>query len=114
MKTFKSFILEMGQLLQHYDDRDTSVTTKTPPKNIESHGKLHSVMDSGHEVRLKRNNEFRVVDPKTKLAQITLTTNPNLNNHSVETLSGRKGSTVKAHELYHHLITKLRPSKKQQ
>jgi hypothetical protein len=111
MLSFKSFLVEMGQYLQHHTDKDSSVTTNKPPKNIEKYGKLHSVMDSGHEVRLKHNKQFgskeySVIDLKTKLSQINLhTLSKNDKHHTINELSGRKDSPVKAHQLYHHLIT---------
>ena len=110
MKTFKSFILEMGQLLQHYDERHPSVTTDKG-KKLESFGNLHSKIGD-HEVRMKQDKkgltrQFSVVDPKTKKAQIHLDTDSfgDGKNLTVSKVSGRQGSMVKAHELYHHLIT---------
>lgn len=110
MKKFKDFLVEMGQYLQHYNDRHPSVTNKKPPKVIKSYGEHHSTMDNGYHVHIKHigdNKEIRVVDPKTKLTHIHLETYSGDNKkHSIQTLSGRKESPVKVHELYHHLITK--------
>lgn len=115
MITFKQYLVEMGLYLTRHTERSNAVTTNKAPKDLKfTYGKHISTMSSGHHVYHREGgytSDYHAVDPNTGLSHMHMigkeSKNPaHVNKIKIEGLSGRKGGTVKAHDFYHHLITK--------
>ena len=103
MLSFKSFLIEMGKYLSSVEDKGSELSrvdydSRNFKKHSDlSHGELHhKIIDGDHHWAVKENGEEKM----------RLITKANGNNHHIAWVSAKQGNKTKAHELYHHLITK--------
>jgi hypothetical protein len=103
MKNLKEFLLEMPLRLLNYSEEEGRLH-KTKKwflgKKISTHPK------TGHDIYMKGKVWFtyRAVHPKTKKIEMEVQGYKNRGHFQISTLAGVEGSTIKAHQLYHHLI----------
>lgn len=114
MYTFKQFILEMPQKIDYgLDNRITDHTTVNPNTNDTFIGKTASghhiykrgggLFNSRMYYALRPHHNPDIKTHKDVDMYVAGRHNKDTGHFSVDVLQGRKGSTLKAHEFYHHI-----------
>jgi hypothetical protein len=108
VKTFKQFLNEMPKMTTL--DKDLNRLSHNEVKIHLSHKPEHiGTSDSGHHIvktHYREGTSFNAVDPQTKQIDMKVTGEHGDGNFRVSMLRAREGGTIRAHEFYHHLVTK--------
>lgn len=121
MKTFRTFILENPWINDLELDADMTKHPKQPPRppdlDLQERGKYVGTMGDSHVIYKKPGNapkhpgdldgaSYYLVNHKTNNVEMAVHGEEKGNKFFVNGLGGYAGAKYKAHEFYHHLITK--------
>jgi len=101
--------VELDEVYQNHITQNNKLGSASLGQPLKTGHKLIGTLPNGHEVHFRTvgsQNQYRVVDPKTKKVNTVLTTKPQAGGaEEIDTLAGNEDSGG-AHHLYQHLVLK--------
>jgi hypothetical protein len=105
MLSFKQFLIEMPTLMKSFDEKENRLVSTNDIPNGNKVGALSSGHDLYHEEK-PLTHVWTAFNPSTNRHDMRLhTVALDDGRHVVQNVEGRKDSSIKAHELYHHLVS---------